>query len=379
MTDQADPSGAFDNRLDNTSFEFGTNFDDADGPYGRRPGVLGPSSTEQSFGYQPNRQDRYISYPELDRETDRVTEYSPSTYSFRSWDDEAASSSDYRAEFGPVSHRRPSAESAGSSEQVPKRRRGAHRLPAPTAALKGRAAVVAVAAGAVVSAGQAAVSSNTDTSPSIADVALSADAQSGIAATAMPQAAQFVDTAGVAVTPENESKTAPQLLNIAAPLDPTQFTGLIEKGQKFAQDRAAREAKALRPLFALPALGSYTSGFGARWGTLHAGVDIANAIGTPILAVADGTVIDAGPASGFGMWVRLKHADGTVTIYGHIDSATVTVGQQVMAGDEIAKMGNRGFSTGPHVHFEVWLNGTDKVDPLPWLASRGISLGVERD
>ena len=76
------------------------------------------------------------------------------------------------------------------------------------------------------------------------------------------------------------------------------------------------------------------------------------------------------------MWVRLKHADGTVTVYGHVDSATVQVGQHVMAGDEIAKMGNRGFSTGPHLHFEVWLNGTDKVDPLPWLASRGISLGL---
>ncbi|MGY2061520.1 M23 family metallopeptidase, partial [Nocardia gipuzkoensis] len=78
-------------------------------------------------------------------------------------------------------------------------------------------------------------------------------------------------------------------------------------------------------------------------------------------------------------WVRLKHDDGTITVYGHVDTAVVSVGQRVMAGDQIATVGNRGFSTGPHCHFEVWLNGVDKIDPLPWLASRGISLGPERD
>ena len=67
------------------------------------------------------------------------------------------------------------------------------------------------------------------------------------------------------------------------------------------------------------------------------------------------------------------------TGYGHIDTATVSQGQRVLAGDQIATMGNRGFSTGPHCHFEVWLNGTDKIDPVPWLATRGISLGAQRD
>jgi murein DD-endopeptidase MepM/ murein hydrolase activator NlpD len=125
----------------------------------------------------------------------------------------------------------------------------------------------------------------------------------------------------------------------------------------------------------MPTKGIFTSGFGYRWGVLHAGIDIANSIGTPILAVADGVVIDAGPAAGFGMWVVLRHADGTTTVYGHVNTINVSKGQRVMAGDQIATMGNRGNSTGPHLHFEVHLNGTNKVDPLPWLAARGLSVG----
>lgn len=258
------------------------------------------------------------------------------------------------------------------------RRRGAHRIPTPPTALKGRAAVLAVAAGAVVAAGQAVIDHGPATSSASEEVALAAGdapAAPGIAATAVPQAANFAADTTADVAPSS----APQILNVANPVDLSQFNDLLAKGQRFSEERAAREAAARRPLFVLPAVGTYTSNFGTRWGTLHAGVDIANSIGTPILAVADGKVIDAGPASGFGMWVRLQHADGTITVYGHIDSATVTVGQDVMAGDQIARMGNRGFSTGPHLHFEVHLPGENKIDPLPWLASRGIGLGPEMD
>ncbi|MCJ0905330.1 M23 family metallopeptidase [Rhodococcus sp. ARC_M6] len=257
----------------------------------------------------------------------------------------------------------------------PVRRTGAHRIPTPPSALKGRAAVLAVAAGAVVAAGQAVVNNGSANAVDHSDVAL-ANESSAIATTALPQAAQFAPTAAASLT---TAADAPQVLNVAAPTDLSQFSNLLAKGQRFSEERAARESAARRPLFVLPAAGTFTSNFGSRWGTLHAGVDIAGPIGTPILAVADGTVIDSGPASGFGMWVRLQHADGTITVYGHIDTSTVTVGQQVMAGDQIATMGNRGFSTGPHLHFEVHLAGENKIDPLPWLASRGISLGIEQD
>jgi murein DD-endopeptidase MepM/ murein hydrolase activator NlpD len=150
----------------------------------------------------------------------------------------------------------------------------------------------------------------------------------------------------------------------------------LAHGVAFAQERAQREARLQQPLFVMPVKGVFTSNFGYRWGVLHAGIDIANAIGTPIHAVSDGVVIAAGPTAGYGMWVKLRHADGTVTLYGHINTAMVSVGERVMAGDQIATIGNRGNSTGPHLHFEVLLGGSQRVDPVPWLAKRGVSIGT---
>ncbi|WP_416382142.1 M23 family metallopeptidase [Nocardia higoensis] len=246
------------------------------------------------------------------------------------------------------------------------RRGGAHRVPAPPGSLKGRAAVVAVAAGAVVAAGQAAMAAPGQPSQTIDYEA----------------AGQIHEIAAQSVSLEDptasSSSAAPQVLNVSAPSNLGQFDEILEKGRKYAEELAAAEAAKLRPLFTQFTYGNFTSGYGARWGVQHLGVDIAAPIGTPIYAVADGTVLEAGPASGFGMWVRVLHDDGTVTVYGHVDTAVVSAGQYVMAGDQIATVGNRGFSTGPHVHFEVWLNGSDKVDPLPWLASRGIALGQIR-
>ncbi|ROP41571.1 peptidase M23-like protein [Saccharothrix texasensis] len=142
--------------------------------------------------------------------------------------------------------------------------------------------------------------------------------------------------------------------------------------QKAAEEAAAAAAR--RPTVVKPAEGQFTSGFGSRWGTTHYGVDIANSIGTPILSAMDGVVVEAGPASGFGLWVRVQHNDGTITIYGHVNETLVSAGQQVQAGQQIATMGNRGQSTGPHLHFEVWVNGSQKIDPVGWLGERGISL-----
>lgn len=149
----------------------------------------------------------------------------------------------------------------------------------------------------------------------------------------------------------------------------------IQKAAAFAQERAEREARLQRPMFAMPTKGVWTSGFGYRWGVLHGGIDIANSIGTPVLAASDGVVISAGPYAGYGNMVKVRHSDGTVTLYGHLSSWSVDVGERVWAGDQIAKMGNTGNSTGPHLHFEVLLNGSDRVDPVGWLAKRGLSPG----
>ena len=94
--------------------------------------------------------------------------------------------------------------------------------------------------------------------------------------------------------------------------------------------------------FVRPTSGRLTSVFGARWGTAHQGIDIASKIGTPIYAFTDGVVDEAGPASGFGLWVVMRHPDGTKSVYGHVNRMFVQEGQQVRPGDEIAEVGNRG-------------------------------------
>lgn len=123
-----------------------------------------------------------------------------------------------------------------------------------------------------------------------------------------------------------------------------------------------------------------TSGYGMRGEAMHEGIDLAGAIGSPIYAAADGTVTAAGTASGFGHWIVLTHnINGHVwsTVYGHMfaDGVLVKAGQKVTAGQHIAKLGNDGQSTGPHLHFEVWdgghrdFTGGHSVDPAGWVST----------
>jgi murein DD-endopeptidase MepM/ murein hydrolase activator NlpD len=153
--------------------------------------------------------------------------------------------------------------------------------------------------------------------------------------------------------------------------------------QEVAASRAARaEAEAAareaaRPKFVMPINGArFTSGFGSRWGTFHYGIDLAAPMRTPEYAAGDGVVLRAGPASGFGLAVYILHENGDVTVYGHMDSILVEPGQYVDAGETIALLGNRGQSTGPHLHFEVHKGGEDgkRVDPVAWLNERGVDV-----
>ncbi|MGI8532614.1 MAG: M23 family metallopeptidase [Geodermatophilaceae bacterium] len=145
---------------------------------------------------------------------------------------------------------------------------------------------------------------------------------------------------------------------------------------KRVADAARRAAEAARPTTVLPVHGRLTTCFCMRWGTMHWGIDLAAPLLTPISAAADGVVLQAGPASGFGNVIYIQHENGDVTVYGHMEVVEVAAGDLVRAGEEIAKVGSRGYSTGPHLHFEVHLGGLDgtRVDPLVWLAARGVRL-----
>jgi murein DD-endopeptidase MepM/ murein hydrolase activator NlpD len=233
-----------------------------------------------------------------------------------------------------------------STDVTPVARRAGQHRKQPTSAARGRLLVSAMAVGATAAAAHAATS-HADTPKTESVLTANASALTGGAASDTIRGAQVIAVRPAANAAVHNEELA--------------------KGTAFANDRAQREARMQQPLYVMPTKGIFTSNFGYRWGVLHAGIDLANSIGTPIFAVSDGAV--------YGMWVKLRHADGTVTLYGHVNTTLVSVGERVMAGDQIATMGNRGNSTGPHLHFEVLKGGSERIDPVPWLAKRGLNVG----
>jgi murein DD-endopeptidase MepM/ murein hydrolase activator NlpD len=118
--------------------------------------------------------------------------------------------------------------------------------------------------------------------------------------------------------------------------------------------------------FVWPVNAPITSPFGWRWGRMHEGVDLGAAYGTPIAAAAAGVVIYAGWEDGYGNLVVIDHGGGLATAYGHQSRIAVSVGQSVSQGELVGYVGSTGHSTGPHLHFEVRVNG-QAVDPLGYL------------
>jgi murein DD-endopeptidase MepM/ murein hydrolase activator NlpD len=264
---------------------------------------------------------------------------------------------------------------------------GVHRLPPPpSATMHGRAMMVAVAGGAFVAAGQTlaapfipaeapttisallpvAVVTNTGTD---ADAGTATDQPDG-RITAIGSDQLLPDTLAVGgLDPQDEV----DVKNLAKAADIGQELARQAGLVNAALADGASEAHLFGGhVFVRPAIGTFTSGFGSRWGVTHYGIDIANKIGTPIYALTDGVVEDAGPATGFGLWVVLRHPDGSHSVYGHVNRMFVKVGDKVKAGDQIAEIGNRGESTGPHLHLEIWDPSGTKVNPVPWLAKHGI-------
>jgi len=118
-----------------------------------------------------------------------------------------------------------------------------------------------------------------------------------------------------------------------------------------------------------PLEGVLSSPFGDRWGRMHEGIDIAVVVGTPVKAAECGVVIFAGDGGSYGNFVKIDHGNGVITAYAHLDSIGVSVGQSVDVNTEIAKSGNTGRSTGPHLHFEVVKDGIP-LNPITYLKKR---------
>lgn len=242
------------------------------------------------------------------------------------------------------------------------RRAGAHRKVDTSG--KRRVAMFAVAASAVSSAGVAGAAAGTQ----------SAAATEGSKVSLASATTVLAQGAGGNAAPAAAAVETPRILEVPQAIPTGDLAGQLNSALRFAAERAAADLAARAPMVAKPAEGTFTSPFGMRWGAMHNGIDIANVNGTAIRAVADGVVIDSGPAQGYGNWIRIRHEDGAVSVYGHMESLDVAVGQHVVAGQKIAGMGNMGFSTGCHLHFEIHPDGTTPVDPVPWLAARGITV-----
>ena len=121
-----------------------------------------------------------------------------------------------------------------------------------------------------------------------------------------------------------------------------------------------------------PVTGVVTSTFGWRTSPfegdkeLHSGIDIAVHLGAPVVATADGKVVQSGPSGGYGNLVQLDHGNGIATLYGHNSRLAVQVGETVKKGQVISYAGSTGKSTGPHVHYEIRKNDT-AIDPWTYL------------
>lgn len=155
------------------------------------------------------------------------------------------------------------------------------------------------------------------------------------------------------ITSKNDTETGREMINEVVMTEAV--PEIIEKGTQTP------------PTYIKPITGgTFTSGFKMRWGRMHKGVDWATPVGTAVRASCGGTVVSAGWSSGYGYCITIRHPDGRQTRYGHLSKILVSAGQKVDQNEKIALSGNTGRSTGPHLHFEIIINGS-QVNPLKYL------------
>ncbi|WP_204140431.1 peptidoglycan DD-metalloendopeptidase family protein [Halomicronema sp. CCY15110] len=190
---------------------------------------------------------------------------------------------------------------------------------------------------------------------------------------------QFVNGSGAEAVDVEAELEADNLL-AAAPLGSEVYSPIVENAAGRVvtpempmlpeQDVYLPEAPNRFDGYMWPAQGVLTSGYGWRWGRMHRGVDIAGPVGTPIYAAATGVVVSSGwNSGGYGNLVDIRHPDGSMTRYAHNSRLMVQAGQQVRQGQQIAAMGSTGFSTGPHLHFEIHVPSQGTVNPIAMLPS----------
>lgn len=157
----------------------------------------------------------------------------------------------------------------------------------------------------------------------------------------------------VLATAKNNTETSREMINEVVMTEPV--PEIIEKGTQTP------------PTYIKPITGgTLTSTFKWRWGRMHKGVDWAVPTGTAVRASCGGTVVSAGWSGGYGYCVMIRHSDGRQTRYAHLSKILVSAGQKVDQNQKIALSGNTGRSTGPHLHFEILINGS-QVNPLKYL------------
>lgn len=138
---------------------------------------------------------------------------------------------------------------------------------------------------------------------------------------------------------------------------------LLEEAQPRIIERGTIEP----PTYIKPLVGgSFSSPFGSRWGRMHKGIDWSCSVGTAVRASCGGRVVSAGWVNGYGKCITISHSDGKQTRYAHLSQILVSSGENVKQGEKIALSGNTGNSTGPHLHFEILVNGV-QVNPSQYL------------
>jgi murein DD-endopeptidase MepM/ murein hydrolase activator NlpD len=240
----------------------------------------------------------------------------------------------------------------------------------------GLAAAILVGSGLAALSGQHAAAQAADAEAEQNDTVVQADWQVDSVLAGMRAEWAAEQAAREKAAEEAEKQAAEEAAKKAAEEEAARLAA--EEAERLAAEeaeRAAAEAEAAANPWTAPSTAPITSYYGMRDGRLHGGTDFGNFEGDEIKVVGDGTVTYVGyEAGGYGNVVYVDHGDGVETRYAHASEVLVNVGDEVAKGDTIILAGTTGNSTGPHLHFEVLIDG-EKVDSLGWLQEQGVDVG----